>query len=192
MVYLAKVVRLIFSIYILLIFVRMLFAFLKPNMFNPIVRFVYSLTDPYLKIFAGIRFLRIGYLDLTPILALYLLYLLQELSYKVLLTGYFSIEILASTFIMLLFRFVYFILFVFIIAVGLRLIFEIIGKRANNVLVSIVFSVSEPVIKPLRNWLRIRESERFDIHVLISLAVLILLRYLMLPRFLRLISLLFR
>lgn len=192
MVYVANAVRLIFSIYILLIFVRMLFAFLKPNMFNPIVRFVYSLTDPYLKIFAGIRFLRIGYLDLTPILALYLLYLLQELSYKVLLTGYFSIEILASTFIILLFRFVYFILFIFIIAVGLRLIFEIIGKRANNVLVSIVFSVSEPVIKPLRNWLRIRESERFDIHVLISLAVLILLRWLILPRFLRLISLLFR
>jgi len=192
MVYVANAVRLIFSIYILLIFVRMLFAFLKPNMFNPIVRFVYSLTDPYLKIFAGIRFLRIGYLDLTPILALYLLYLLQELSYKVLLTGYFSIEILASTFIILLFRFVYFILFIFIIAVGLRLIFEIIGKRVNNVLVSIVFSVSEPVIKPLRSWLRIRERERFDIHVLISLAVLILLRYLVLPRFLRLISLLFR
>lgn len=192
MVYVANAVRLIFSIYILLIFVRMLFAFLKPNMFNPIVRFVYSLTDPYLKIFAGIRFLRIGYLDLTPILAMFLLFLLQELSYNVLLTGYFSIEILASTFIILLFRFVYFILFIFIIAVGLRLIFEIIGKRANNVLVSIVFSVSEPVIKPLRNWLRIRESERFDIHVLISLAVLILLRWLILPRFLRLISLLFR
>jgi YggT family protein len=192
MVYLAHIVRLIFAVYILLIFVRVLFAWLRPNMFNPIVKFVYSCTDPYLKLFAGIRFLKIGYLDLSPILALYLLYLLQELSYKVLLTGYFSIEILASMVIILLFRFVYFILFIFIIAVGMRLIFEIIGMRMNNVLVSIVYSISEPVIKPLRDWLKIRVSDRFDVHVLISLVVLILLRYFILPRLLRLISLLFR
>jgi YggT family protein len=117
MIYLAKIVRLLFSLYILLIFVRVLFAWLRPNMFNPVVRFVYNLTDPYLKLFAGIRFLRIGYIDLSPILALYLLYLLQELSYRTLYTGYFSVEILTSTIIILLFRFVYFILFIFIIAV---------------------------------------------------------------------------
>jgi YggT family protein len=192
MVYLAHIVRLFFAVYILLIFMRVLFAWLKPNMFNPIVKFVYTLTDPYLKLFAGIRFLKIGYLDLTPILALYLLYLIQELSYKVLLTGYFSAAILASMVIILLFRFVYFILFIFIIAVGLRLIFEIIGMRANNVFISIVYSISEPVVKPLRNWIRIAGRDRFDVHVLISLAILILLRYFILPRLLRLISLLFR
>ncbi len=192
MIYLAKIVRLLFSLYILLIFVRVLFAWLRPNMFNPVVRFVYNLTDPYLKLFAGIRFLRIGYLDLTPILALYLLYLLQELSYRILYTGYFSIEILASTIIILLFRFIYFILFIFIIAVGLRFILQIAGPRVNNAFMTIVYSISEPVVKPLRNWLKIRETGRLDMHVLISLVILVLLRYLVLPRILGLVSLLFR
>jgi YggT family protein len=192
MVYLANIVRLLFSIYILLIFIRVIFAWLRPNMFNPIVRFVYSSTNPYLKIFAGIKFLRMGDLDLTPILALYVLYLVQELIYKALLTGYFSFEILISMIIILLFKFVYFILFIFIIAVGLRFIFEIIGFRSNNILINIVYSVSEPAVRPLKNWLKIRERGGFDINVLISLVILILLRYLILPRILRLISMLFR
>ncbi|MBN2324495.1 MAG: YggT family protein [Spirochaetes bacterium] len=192
MIYLAKIVRLLFSLYILLIFVRVLFVWLRPNMFNPVVRFVYNLTDPYLKLFAGIRFLKIGYIDLTPILALYLLYLLQELSYRVLLTGYFSLEILASTVIILLFRFVYFILFIFIIAVGLRLILSIAGPRVNNAFIAIVYSISEPVVKPLKNWLKIRETGRLDVYALISLVILVLLRYLVLPRILGLVSLLFR
>ena len=188
MIYLANIVRLIFSIYIMLIFIRVIFAWLRPNMFNPIVRFVYSLTDPYLKMFAGIKFLRVGSIDFTPLLAFYLLYLLQELSYKVILTGYFSLELLISLIIVLLFRFVYFILFIFIVAVGLRFIFEIIGLRVNNVFVSIVYSISEPAIRPLRNYLRLGNSRGFDFHVLVSLAILILLRFIILPKLLALIT----
>jgi YggT family protein len=152
---------------------------------------VYNATNPYLKLFAGLKFLRIGALDLTPILALYLLYLIQELTYKVLLTGYFSFEILLSMIIILLFKFVYFILFIFIIAVGLRFIFEIIGFRSNNIFVNIVYSVSEPAVRPLRNWFKIKMRGEFDIHVLFSLVILILIRYLILPRILQLISMLF-
>jgi YggT family protein len=160
-------------------------------MFNPIVRFIYASTDPYLRLFAGLRFLRIGNIDFTPILAFYFLYLLQELSYKVLLTGFFSLELLVSLIIVLLFRFVYFILFIFIITVGLRLIFEIIGRRINNTFVTIVYSLSEPAVRPIRNLLRLKGNPSFDIPSVISLVILVLLRFLLLPRLLALITLLF-
>ena len=188
MIYLANLVRLIFSIYIMLIFARVIFAWLRPNMFNPLVRFIYLLTDPYLKIFAGIRFLRVGLIDFTPLLAFYFLYLLQELSYKVLLTGYFSLELLVSLIIVLLFRFVYFILFIFIAATGLRLVFDIAGFRMNNVLVSVVYSLSEPAVRPFRNVLRVHAHGSFDVSVVVSLVSLVLLRYLILPRILYYIS----
>ncbi len=191
MVYVANLVRLFFSIYILLIFVRVILAWLRPNMFNPIVRFVYASTDPYLKLFAGLRFLRIGSMDFSPIIAFYFLYLMQELSYKVLLTGYFSLELLLSLVIVLLFRFIYFILFIFLITVGLRLIFELIGRRINNTFVTIVYSLSEPVVRPIRNLFNLNRDLVFDIPSLISLAILILLRFLLLPRLLKLISALF-
>jgi len=187
MIYLANLVRLIFSIYIILLFVRILFAWIRPNMFNTIVRFVYRVTDPYLKIFAGIRFLRIGYIDFTPILAFYLLYLLQELVYNVLIRGYFSPELLLSLVIVLAFRFVYFILFIFIVAMGLRFIFDIIGFRSNNILVNIVYSLSEPAVRPFRRLFKFDISSSLDINVLVSLVILVLLRFLILPRLLTLI-----
>ncbi len=192
MVYLANIVRLLFSIYIILIFVRIILAWLRPNMFNPIVRFVYALTDPYLKLFAGIKFLRIGSMDFSPILAFYLLYLLQELCYKVILTGHFSLELLVSLIIVLLFRFVYFILFIFIVAVGLRFILDIIGLRMDNVFISIVYSLSEPAVRPLRSLLRLGSISGFDFHVLISLALLILLRFFILPKLLGYVMMLIR
>ena len=192
MVYIANLVRLLFSIYIILIFLRVLFAWLRPNMFNPLVRFVYSLTDPYLRLFAGMRFLRIGAFDMTPILGFYLLYLLQELSYKVLLTGFFSVSLLVSIVIILFFRFVYFVLFIFIAAAALRFIFELIGWRVGNVVVAIVYSMSEPVVLPFRRLLRTGAGpgvgRGVDPAVLLALAALILGRYLVLPRLLSLIS----
>jgi len=187
MVYVANLVRLVFSIYIILLFVRILFAWLRPNMFNPIVRFVYKLTDPYLKIFAGIKFLRIGYLDFTPILAFYLLYLLQELLYKVLLTGYFSPDILFSLIIILAFRFVYFILFIFMIAVGIRFIIEMIRFHSGGPFVSIIYSISEPAVRPFRRILKLGSTSGFDPNVLVSLVVIIFTRYFILPRILGLI-----
>jgi YggT family protein len=192
MIHLANCVYLIFAIYLILVFVRVLFAWLRPNMFNPLVRFVYTLTNPYLRLFAGIRFLRIGAFDLTPILAFFLLYLLMKLSHRVLLMGYFSSMLLAREIVVLLFRFAYFIIFVFIVATGLRFVFKLVGRRVNSIIVSIVYSLSEPVVKPFRNLLfKNGGGAGFDIPVILSFASLVLVRFMILPRILAFIETLF-
>jgi YggT family protein len=187
---LARAVRYIFSIYIILIFVRILFAWLRPSMFNPIVRFVYKLTDPYLKLFAGLRFMRIGALDFSPILALYVLYLLQELFYNIILRGLVTPEFVLILVITLFFRFVYFILFIFMITVALRFIFGFIRFGGNNVVVTAIYSISEPAVRPFRNLLKVKDGGSFDVAALLSLIVIILARFLVLPRLLELIELL--
>lgn len=192
MIYVANIVRLLFSIYIILIFVRVLFVWLRPNMFNPLVRFVHMLTDPYLKLFANIRFLRVGNFDLSFLLAFYLLYLFQELSYNLLLRGHITPELLLSLILVLAFRFVYFLLFIFLVATGLRLIFEIAGLRTRGVLVAVVYSLSEPVVRPIRNAFRLAEYSRFDFSVAISLLIIVLLRFFVLPQILKFLLILIR
>ncbi len=187
MIYLANIVRLFFSIYIILIFLRVLFAWLRPNMFNPIVRFICALTDPYLKLFANVRFLKIGGIDFSPILAFYLLYLLQELVYNLILRGHITPALFGSLIIVLLFRFIYFILFIFMAATALRLIFGFIRPRTNNPFIAAVYAISEPVVRPIRNVLKVQEQGRFDISNFAALVIIILVRYLLLPRILRLI-----
>jgi uncharacterized protein YggT (Ycf19 family) len=114
------------------------------------------------------------------------------LLYKTLLSGYFSFELLIQLIIVLLFRFIYFIIFIFLVVVGLRLIFEITGLRMNNVFVSFVYSFSDTVVRPLRNFFRLKAGSGFDFHVLIALAFLILLRFLVLPKLLQLILMVMR
>jgi uncharacterized protein YggT (Ycf19 family) len=159
-------------------------------MFNPIVRFVYKLTDPYLKIFAGLRFLRIGAIDLSHLLAFYLLYLLQELCYNVILRGHITPEFLVTLVVTLLFRFIFFILFIFMIAVGLRLIFDIARFQSNNLFITAVYAISEPAIRPVRNILRVKSEGGFDIATPLSLVIIIVFRYFILPRILKLIIML--
>ena len=190
MVYLANGVRLLFSIYIILIFIRILFVWLRPNMFNPIVRFVYKLTDPYLKLFAGLRFVRIGSLDLSPIFAFYVLYLLQELCYNLILRGHITPELFFVLAISYFFRFVYFILFIFMITVALRFIFGFVRMRGNNVIITAIYSISEPAVRPFRNLLKVQNEGSFDIAALLSLIVIVLARFLVLPRLLDLIKIL--
>jgi YggT family protein len=190
MIYAANIVRLLFSIYIILIFMRILFAWLRPNMFNPVVRFVYQATDPYLKLFANIRILRIGTFDLSFLLAFYVLYLLQELAYNLLLRGHITPEFVLSLVIVLAFRFVYFILIIFLITTGIRFILELVGRNVHSAVVSTIYALSEPVVAPIRRAFRIRESGRFDMAVFLALLIIVLLRFLVLPQLLKLILML--
>jgi YggT family protein len=57
------------TIYTLLCFVRILFTWFPQGAYNPAARFLADICDPYLRIFRGIRFLRINYIDFSPVLA---------------------------------------------------------------------------------------------------------------------------
>ena len=181
MFHLAKTVQLIFAIYIILLIVRILFAWLRPNMFNPVVRLVYRLTDPYLKFFAKIRFLRIGSLDLSPLFAFYVLYLIMGLLNRIILHDNITLQDFFELAITYFFRFVYFFLIIFIITVALRFIFGFIKMRGNNVVVTAVYSISEHAVRPFRNLLKVQGQRSFDIAALFSLLVLVITRFFVLP-----------
>jgi YggT family protein len=185
MIYVARLIRVLFAIYSTLIFIRILFSWIRPNMFNPIVQYVYKLTDPYLKLFARIRFLKIGGLDFSAVAALFVLYFVMELSYNIVLTGLITPLSVLMVVIAVLFRFIYFILFIFIVAVALRCVFGLIPVRQNNMLVMIVNSISEVAVRPIRGLSDIRIVRGLDMASLISLIILILIRFFILPRLLR-------
>ena len=190
MLYLAKLIQFIFAVYIILLIVRILFAWLRPNMFNPIVRFVYKLTDPYLKLFAGMRFMRIGSLDLSPLIAFYVLFLLMGILYNLVLRDNITIEFFFSLAITYFFKFVYFFLLIFIITITLRFIFGFIRMRGNNIVVTAVYSISEPMVRPFRNLLKVKGQRSFDVAALLSLVVIVLTRVVILPRLLEFILIL--
>ena len=74
--YLLSLIKMALELYGLLIIVRALISWVSPDPYNPIVRFLYRVTEPVLR---PIRRMMpdLGGLDLSPLVALLGIYLLQ-------------------------------------------------------------------------------------------------------------------
>lgn len=82
---LVDVISTAFTVYTLLIIGRILLSWIPHNPYNPVVRFVYELTDPYLNIFRRV-IPPLGMIDISPIVAILVLSLIRSLVIT-LLTG---------------------------------------------------------------------------------------------------------
>ncbi|RJX17123.1 MAG: YggT family protein [Ammonifex sp.] len=77
MEFLFRAVNIAFWVYGALIIIRVVLSWVRHNPYQPALRFVYEVTDPYLNFFR--RFIPpVGMIDLSPIVALFVLDLLQR------------------------------------------------------------------------------------------------------------------
>jgi YggT family protein len=86
---LAKLVDFAISVYIFIIIVRAIISWVQPNPYNPIVQFLYRLTEPVLypirRMLLRYRTLRNTGIDFSPIVAILLLYVLRRILLAILL-----------------------------------------------------------------------------------------------------------
>lgn len=76
----ARILELVFTVYIFIVIARALISWVSPDPYNPIVRFLHNLTDPALyRLRRLFPFLQVGGLDLSPIALLLLLSLVQQI-----------------------------------------------------------------------------------------------------------------
>jgi len=72
------IINAVFMVYELLIFIRVILSWVNVSPFHPLVRILYSLTDPLLKPLQRIIPPIGGTLDISPMAALVLLYIVQR------------------------------------------------------------------------------------------------------------------
>ena len=72
------IINLVFGVYEFLILIRVLLSWVNISPFHPLVRILYSLTDPLLKPLQRIIPPIGGTLDISPAVALILLYIVQR------------------------------------------------------------------------------------------------------------------
>ena len=79
------IIQLIFTVYSMMIFARIILSWFPKTAHHKVTGFIAFYTDPYLNLFR--RFIPPigGVLDLSPILALFVLQLAENLLFKVLL-----------------------------------------------------------------------------------------------------------
>ncbi|MBF0144721.1 MAG: YggT family protein [Magnetococcales bacterium] len=157
---LAILLDFILGIYTWLILIRVLLSWVNPDPYNPIVQFLIQATEPVMGPFRRL-IPPIAGLDLSPIAALLAIQLVQRLVVGLLRGGMgggalmgFLGELLAFTHLLLT-------LYMLLLCVRAGFHFHAwytfkkrrpMGLNLRHPLTRFVFQVTEPAIKPLKNW----------------------------------------
>ena len=81
----AQVFDLIIQLYIFIVIARVILSWVNPDPYNPIVRFLYSVTDPVLYRLQRLVPLQFGGIDFSPFVLLLALTFLKRIVYAIFL-----------------------------------------------------------------------------------------------------------
>ena len=79
------IIQLLFTVYSLMIFARIILAWFPKTAHHKVTRFIAFYTDPYLNLFRKFIPPIGGVVDLSPILALFVLQLAENLIFRIIL-----------------------------------------------------------------------------------------------------------
>ena len=143
--FLFKLITSLISIYTLLCIVRIVLTWLPELNYSAFGQFLSKICDPYLNIFKKIRFLQIGYVDLSPILAIGVLSIASSLINQMLFYGGFSVGYLLASIVQVCWTAISSILTIYNILILIRLIVALLKKDYSNGLWSNLDRIIYPV-----------------------------------------------
>ncbi|GHV25697.1 membrane protein [Spirochaetia bacterium] len=175
---LGRLLGAITSLYMILIFIRILLTWFSgpAGHYGRAYGFLSGITDPYLKWFRRFRFLQVAHLDLSPIAALAILSMANNVFLTIARFGAITLGIILSMLTAIIWSAVSFILSFFIIIVALRLVAYLAGWDVYHGFWRIIDQVSQPILYRLNRMLFGRRLVRYMTGILFSLAVLLVLR----------------
>lgn len=168
-------IKTLFGLYILVVMLRFLLAAVRADFYNPVSQFLVKATNPPLIPLRRI-IPSIGKIDTS---ALVLMLLLQMLAFALILLlrgGEISVLTLL---VLSLHELVELLLNVFLFAILIQVILSWISPGTYNPVVSLLYSITEPVLRPCRRL--IPPVSGLDLSPLVALIAIQLAKYLILP-----------
>jgi len=137
---------LLLNVYMLIIFFRIILTWFPGFGNNGLINFLSSITDPYLNWFRRFSFLRLGFLDLSPIAALAILSLVNRILSMLASYGRISLGIVLAMALQAIWSAISFILGFLILILILRLIAFMFRQSGANPFWNVIETISQPVL----------------------------------------------
>lgn len=165
-------------VYIILISMRFLLSWFPGSASGPGWRALQRFTDPYLRLFRGLSFLRRGLFDFTAVAAILVLIVALDLCRVLAAGGRFTLGLLLGTLAGALWSALSFLLILFIAAAALRLIFRLFTRRYENPFGELLEALVRPAVSAVRGLLP-RAVAWKEEHLLVAVIVALLLAHLL-------------
>lgn len=134
------------GIYSLLIFIRIIISWFGDSASGRPVELLYRVTDPYLDCWRNILNLRLGFIDLSPVVAVAFLSLLQKILYNLSRFERISAGNIIANIFSSLWSIVSFILGFCLIVIVLRLIAYITNRDMYSSFWRVIDTISQPLL----------------------------------------------
>jgi YggT family protein len=168
-----RVLGTVLSLYSILIFVRIILSWWNGANFGRAHEFLCGITDPYLNWFRRFSFLRLGNIDLSPIVALAVLSIANNIALVMGNFGRVTLSFVFALVLQVIWSAFSFILGFFTVIIGLRLLAYFMRANIYNPFWRIVGSLSEPLLYRLNRLLFRGRTVPFVHSMVISIAALI-------------------
>jgi len=142
-----KFLSFIVSIYMMIIFVRIILTWFSWERNSGFMGFLSGITDPYLDWFRRFPFLRTGFIDFSPIAALGVLSLVNRIFAMLASQGTIRLGIVLALVLQLAWSVVSFLIGFSIIVLILRLISLFVARGSTGTFWRIIDSLSQPILQ---------------------------------------------
>jgi YggT family protein len=144
--YAAKILSAVVTIYMILCFLRIMVSWLPGLDLGRPGEVIARLTDPYLRLFSRMRWLRIGQFDFSPILALALLTILSTVVNGLSVEGYITLGKILALLAQALWSAFGFVLSFFAVCILLRFIVAVARWNSLHPFWMVIDSLLNPVL----------------------------------------------
>ena len=179
MAQLMRFLSFIVNIYMMIIFFRIILTWFSGINHGGIQNVLARITDPYLNWFRRFPALRIGYLDLSPLVALGVLSLANRIFATIAHYNAISIGIILALVLQVLWGAVSFILGLLIIVLILRLVAHLANFNTYNPFWRVVDTISQPVLYRINRTLFKDRILNYTTSVVLSIVGLGLIYFVM-------------
>ncbi len=133
------------SIYMVIILVRIVMTWFPGAVYGRVFDSLRRITDPYLDLFRGARFLRVGYVDFSPLAAIILLSVLNNIASTIGFSGSVTLGFVLATAVSAVASAISFFLVIFLILTGVRLLGTFMQSNSMNQLWMTLDRLLEPM-----------------------------------------------
>lgn len=149
MIQIARILSTIISVYMLLIFARVILTWFSGVSFGRPYQLLASVTDPYLNYFRRFSFLRVGAVDFSPIAGLLILVVFLNIFNTLAIYGKISVGIILAIVLKALWSAVSFLLTLFIVLIVVRFVASLMKANTVHPFIRTV----DYLVTPLLNWI---------------------------------------
>ncbi len=161
------------SAYMLLIFIRILLTWFGRGSFGRASELLGAVTDPYLNYFRRFTFLRFGMIDFSPIAAIIILVVAQNILNTILTFGRVTLGIILAILLQASWSAVSFLLTFFIILIAVRLLMELISPASYSPVKTTLEAIINPVVSYTKNLIARKQFISYRMQMAVTGGILL-------------------